>query len=224
MRRGAKRGGFTLVELMAVIAVIVVLAAISVPMINVALKRSRRAQAEAEIAALANAIEHFRLVQGHYPPVDSAADGTLFDSGAPGTGSLVYYLCDYALDADDSANPGYNVKGLPSAKFPKPLFTFKSDRLTTGASGVECFVDPYGRPYLYVPAKSYEAGLSGPDPVTGDARSGTWGARPKDWAGPGDERWVNPKTFILVSLGENGTTNWNDAEARYRDEDDINNF
>ena len=116
------------------------------------------------------------------------------------------------------------AKGLPACKFRKvgPLYEFRAASLQTDPRGIgiEYYADPRGRPYIYVPAKSYEKDLSGTDLFTGDSLSGKWGARPK--GSPGS--WMNPTTYILASRGEDGTTEWTKDEERYRDDDDHNNF
>lgn len=60
-------GGFTLVELLTVIAVIAILAAFSVGAIRGAKERAKIAKARAELAALATALEEFKRRYGDYP-------------------------------------------------------------------------------------------------------------------------------------------------------------
>ena len=60
--------GFTLVELMVVIAIIAVLIALLVPAVNIAIGMARNARIKLEIANLAQALERYKLKYGDYPP------------------------------------------------------------------------------------------------------------------------------------------------------------
>jgi prepilin-type N-terminal cleavage/methylation domain-containing protein len=64
-----RRGGFTLVEMLVVVAIIAILAAILIPVANTALKYARRTSNGAEIADLGTAIERYKSENGGlYPP------------------------------------------------------------------------------------------------------------------------------------------------------------
>lgn len=63
-RRAAR--GFTLIELMVVVAVVAILAAIALPSYQDALRKSRRGQAKADLVELAQIAERHRTVQGSY--------------------------------------------------------------------------------------------------------------------------------------------------------------
>ncbi len=67
------RGGFTLVELLAVIAVIAIVAGLVIGAAGVAGKKADVARAEAEIQIIANALEKYRGDYGTYPHVLPAA-------------------------------------------------------------------------------------------------------------------------------------------------------
>jgi general secretion pathway protein G len=61
------RGGFTLIEMLVVIAAIVVLAAIILPNLIRSAGTSERAEARAQIEVLESALEAYRLDNGAYP-------------------------------------------------------------------------------------------------------------------------------------------------------------
>lgn len=65
------RGGFTLVEVLACIALVAILATLAVPGWQSLLERTRRADAAAALYALATAQERYRLLYGRY--ADAAA-------------------------------------------------------------------------------------------------------------------------------------------------------
>ncbi len=65
-----KNSAFTLVELLTVIAVIGILAAISFGIATGVAERQARTRAAAELAALSAALESYRVQYGMYPPTD----------------------------------------------------------------------------------------------------------------------------------------------------------
>jgi len=69
--------GFTLIELMIVVAVVGILAMIAYPAYQQQVRESRRPEAHAALTALANDLEKFRSECGSYPPDDPAGITTI---------------------------------------------------------------------------------------------------------------------------------------------------
>lgn len=69
--------GFTLIELMIVVAVVAILASIAYPSYQEQIRKSRRAQAKADLVELTHILERYRTVNNTYVGVD--ATGAFFD-------------------------------------------------------------------------------------------------------------------------------------------------
>lgn len=104
------RRGFTLIELMIVVAVIGVLAIIAVPAYNEQVRKTRRAQARSDTMALVQALERFHTANNTYngyPPaaVNSPADGTAFYTITPSDlTATTYTLTATPVPGSDQAN------------------------------------------------------------------------------------------------------------------------
>lgn len=62
--------GFTLIELLVVVLIIGILTVIAVPIFNLAVEKSRAADALTNIKSISKAVEVYKLERGAYPPVD----------------------------------------------------------------------------------------------------------------------------------------------------------
>ena len=88
----ARQTGFTLIELMIVVAIVAILAAIAIPTYNDQIRKTRRATAKGELMSVVQAKERFHSLNGTY--VGSAC-GTALDfytitcSGLTATAFLV---------------------------------------------------------------------------------------------------------------------------------------
>jgi len=95
-----ERGGFTLIEMLVVIAIIGVLSALLLNLLPRAANMKVRTRVKAELAQLETAIEAYKEKRGHYPPDHP---------GLPSTNSLYYELVGTALNNASSGNPSYTT-------------------------------------------------------------------------------------------------------------------
>lgn len=78
------QAGFTLVELLAVVAILLLLAAVAILTIRSVTEGSKRAKAWTEVTALAVALENYRADHGDYPaiPYEASMSAPVFWGGA----------------------------------------------------------------------------------------------------------------------------------------------
>jgi general secretion pathway protein G len=188
------RAAFTLIELMAVITIIVILAGLVVGGMGFVTERQAKEKAKVQLALLSKALEEYKLDMGTYPPTtDSAA----------GIGTSLLYQALFYEGFEFSTDPG-RADTIPPA-LPKATkiylpdldpTTTKQGWVTTAttvpktiATGI---LDPWGKEYRYRTAV--------------------------DAAGKPNTNTQNPD-FDLWSYGKDGV---NDPTIKLKD--DIRNF
>lgn len=77
-RSAHPRSGFTLVEILVVVAIITILVALLVPAVMFAVSRAKRGRMAMEVASISKALERYKLEYGEYPP--DFADVQLYPS------------------------------------------------------------------------------------------------------------------------------------------------
>ena len=82
-----QRKGFTLIELMIVIAIIIILAAIAIPNYLRMTDRARRSRVAGDFASIATALEAYSVDWGQYPEATAFGNGAAeaFGKNAPGS-------------------------------------------------------------------------------------------------------------------------------------------
>lgn len=90
-----KQCGFTLIELMIVVALIAIITAIAFPSYRDSIRKSRRADAQAALQGLAQAMERFYTSNGTYDGAAAGAATTgapaIFSTKSPIDGSQTFY-------------------------------------------------------------------------------------------------------------------------------------
>ncbi|MDP8263390.1 MAG: type II secretion system protein GspG [Candidatus Ancaeobacter aquaticus] len=131
-----RNNGFTLLELLAVIAIVIILAGILIPSVGVVRKKAKSARAQADIESLCVALKMLEADFGLYPTATNPND-----------------LADY-LGEPIGKNADGSINLTPAATDVTygPYMEFKQKNLT----GVR-FDDPWSNAYIYT--------LTNPDPT-----------------------------------------------------------
>ena len=121
MKRNFNKGqGFTLIEMMIVMLVIIVLAGMVFKLMGVAGAKNEEANTKATLQKVANALEEYRAIYGKYPPVYSY----------PGLGQPVRY--EYANERYLEAEVGPEfAQYLKNASKDKDIWSKNEGRLFT---------------------------------------------------------------------------------------------
>jgi prepilin-type N-terminal cleavage/methylation domain-containing protein len=154
--RVGRKSGFTIVEVMVAMAIILVLAGLLLATSSYVSNKGGRSRAEAEIAAMSAALENYKTDNGVYPSSNSldariAVDPT---TSAYQAASLLLYE-SISGDSDGDRQPDPNVTSY---------FVFKNNQLSPATEGVLYIKDPFGNSYGYSTA-GQAGGAAGYNPT-----------------------------------------------------------
>ena len=140
------RGGFTLVELLTVIAIIGILSAITFGVVKGVNERAAIGQAKAELGTIAQALENYKRQYGDYPQVGPFPSGT---TTAPT--STIHGNSSALLNALYGwVGPKNNTLGSRGKGFiDLSKLSLVNSTLPTDAAVQNAFIDPWGRQYIY---------------------------------------------------------------------------
>ncbi|MGO4260102.1 type IV pilin protein [Lysobacter sp. TAB13] len=120
--------GFTLMELMVVVAIVGILAGIAIPTYQDSVRKSRRGQAKADLVEAAQAMERYYTVNGSY------AGASLLFNRSPQTGDIQYAI---AFDKAPTAQK-FGIKATPQG----PQTKDRCGELSIDSTGVKRPDDP----------------------------------------------------------------------------------
>lgn len=132
-RRPATQGGFTLVEIMIVIVILSVLAALVVPNIMGRPDEARAAVARADIRSITNALALYRLDNLKYPTTDQGLEALVSATDTSSTGVWDHASYLSKVPRDPWGNQYLYVS--PGAHGPYDLYSLGADA-RDGGSGV----------------------------------------------------------------------------------------
>jgi len=190
------RPGFTLIELMSVIVIIVILAGMVVGGLGFVNEKQARSKAQVQIALLSKALEEYRLDFGNYPPTANRTDAQIQTGVGTATSNILFRALYF-----DSDNDNIRVPADTDQKIYLPELdpaTSKQGWNAGVATTATTITDPWGNQYCYRTAKS----------ATGARNTAT----------------QNPD-FDLWSMGKNGLSrpSGNSTNDRRNNADDIYN-
>ncbi len=141
--------GFTLIELLVVMGVILILAGIVVGVQRGVYHQQSQARAKADLQAISNALETFKLKYGDYPWLSGSAQ-TANNTDSAVDRDLFKVLTGQRVLRKQGAN--YTMVNLDdSTAAKKPVAALIDENLIETAGNGEnlYFVDPWGSPYKY---------------------------------------------------------------------------
>lgn len=119
------RRGFTLVELLVVVAIIGILAGLIIPAVAGALTKAKLAEIRTQFSQLATSLENFKGQYGYFPSGIFDGNGRLDVSTAAGED---FYECMEGIESSGTV-PGGNRKKIKFYSFPEDMV----ERNATGA-------------------------------------------------------------------------------------------
>ncbi len=205
--RRSYQPAFTLIELLAVITIIVILASLVVSSMGFVIERQNKSKANVQIALLTRGLEEYKLDMGTYPLTANSTDGA-------GNSGLLYEMLFYeGYDYVRQGSLATWTKSINSVTYPKSTKMYVKDLdpsstrqgwvdLTTTPVLPTLVKDPWGNEYRYRTALAYASSAT----TSATANAAT----------------MNPD-FDLWSCGKDGQTNPGTPSDKLN-LDDIKNF
>jgi len=166
-----KQNGFTLIELITVIAIIMILMGLLLPAFNAAKEAARRAQAHSDVTNIVTAVNAYYTEYGTYPlPATSGSTDAVF--GANGSAYTNDQLINVLTCSNTSTwtNPSPNPRMIQfltanNVKTPKSptagLATQSTNTASDGATiNAGAYIDPWGNPYVIIIDAPYAGNIT----------------------------------------------------------------
>lgn len=226
-----RRSGFTLAEMLVVITIIVILAALLVPAVYLGLVAARNAAIAVEIGQLDSAMKQYKVLYKNYPPNDPTKSiAHIKQAFGRYSGTAPQALPPTAMDAAEALVfwlKGYSSNPLdPLGGTRVSLMQFDESRLkTTGTTnGLPVYfpADGQQQPYIYIHKDSYATLTYTPNPTTAG-----FGKAYKSSVAPNP--FINSDSFQIISAGLDGLygtggSNFPTGPHAAGDKDNVTNF
>jgi general secretion pathway protein G len=176
LNRQAGKRAFTLIELLTVIAIIAILAAITFGVVKGVNERAAIGQAKGELASLSQALELYKMQYGDYPRVgtSNAVEASTAVTATSQAGKFFNALMGKVGPKGDPINGRTFVDASRFSLLSATAFPTAGN--TT--SVINAFIDPWGRSYVYAYAAgwtTYRLASPGPDGKLADTFNATTG-------------------------------------------------
>jgi prepilin-type N-terminal cleavage/methylation domain-containing protein len=150
-----KQRGFTLVELLIVIGIIIILSGVLLPVLIGAGKKADQTKAKAEITTLVNAIKQFESTYGVLPVPSSYTEGDVISVDA-------YEDLILMLQGEDIANSSWGTTPAPSSEVINPNSRRVRFLDIIGNTPGE-YLDPWDQNYKVVFDENYDGRITAAD-------------------------------------------------------------
>jgi len=146
--KNSRKYGFTLMELLISISLIIILLGVMIPAIKVIQEAGKKTMAEGEAAALQSAIKSYHTRYGMYPVEEDLTESDTADLQN-------YNGNDYYSKTDDEVldpNDGWALLKNIAAKNDNGVFLLELENYREGVYGDQKgqVLDPYGNPYMFL--------------------------------------------------------------------------
>lgn len=168
MKAEKKITGFTLVELLAVIAVIAILSGVLFPVVGRALRQSKIAASKAQLSNYVNAMHLFKSEYGYYPVVDGggSSDSEEIDLSTE-SADFIKAMSGRDPESGDRLSPGEaggNRRLISFYNFSELEFQLSSDGSTTVPDQL---VDRFENPNIFIVVDTNGDGFVAPEGAEG---------------------------------------------------------
>ncbi len=166
--------GFTLIELIVVMTVIIILTGLVLSTVGYVQKKAARARAETEIAAMAAACENYKADNGTYPR------GSMTDAldAKAAINMTSYQAASQYVYGQLAGDPDFD--GVPNANY-KSYMQFKPNMLGTDNTNKVYPRDPFGNSYGYSTIQAATGDTTKGDNPTFDLWSTANSTDPNQW-------------------------------------------
>ena len=193
-KRSPLTAGFTLVELLTVIAIIAILMGILFPTIGSAIESAKKTQAKSDCLQIVNAVKAYYTEYGKYPL--ATADTTY--NGSTQAELLDILRAPSSQTAWVTNNPRKIVfLEVPAAK----NLNQPETKQKAGISSTRKWLDPWGNPYQVMIDGNYDNSLANPYTNAGSALLSTgviaWSIGRDALGGSGDKTTGNAKDDVI---------------------------